>query len=67
MHFFRMFIGISITLFLTSRIHIYFSMVLFLWVIIFMIVSIQITSRLDIYTMNRAGLEAFYLGVLLII
>ena len=61
-HFFRMFVGVAATLILTARVHIYFSIVLFVWILIFMIVTVRITSKLDIYTMNRARTRSLLFG-----
>ncbi|USO02715.1 MAG: ABC transporter ATP-binding protein [Alphaproteobacteria bacterium] len=54
MHFFRMTVGVCVTIFFMAKVHLYFAMVVVVWIIMFLFVTSIIASRLEVQVLNRA-------------
>lgn len=61
-HFFRLFIGISMTFFFMAKVHWMFALVMICWTILFMSMSCYMALRLEPFTMERARMRTQLFG-----
>ena len=62
MHFFRIFIGLSMTFFFMAKVHWIFAWVMLCWALIFMGMSCYMAFRLERFTMQRARMRTQLFG-----